>query len=154
MSRILTIGHGLLSIDTLVAHLREQGVQRVVDVRSVPFSQRAPQFNQRVLSARLQNEGIEYAWEEALGGRPATHLLTSGGAPNYEAMAQEQQTRHALDELAGSATRLCIAVLCSETKPETCHRSRMLEPELERRGCEVEHILSDGSVAARPTLFA
>jgi uncharacterized protein (DUF488 family) len=69
-------------------------------------------------------------------------------------MIEEEATRRALDALAASSGDVCIALLCSESKPETCHRSRMLEPELERRGCEVEHILSDGSIAAQPTIFA
>src|SRR5713226_2026077 len=82
MGRLLTIGHGLLGTEEFVAHLRRNGVQRVVDVRSVPFSRRAPQFNQPALAARLRREGIDYVWAEALGGRPSMQLRTSGGAPN------------------------------------------------------------------------
>src|SRR5713226_3875372 len=103
MGRLLTVGHGMLEMETLISLLQRHGVQRVVDVRSVPFSQRAPQFNQPTLEARLRKQGLDYAWAEALGGRPPAHLLTPAGAPNYEAMIEEDAARWALDALAASS---------------------------------------------------
>jgi uncharacterized protein (DUF488 family) len=90
---------------------------------------------------------------ETLGGRPPTRLRTASGAPDYERMAQEPETRRALDDLTKEAHSQRVVVLCSESRPETCHRSRMLEPELESRGIAVNHILPDGTLSAQPTLF-
>jgi uncharacterized protein (DUF488 family) len=152
---VYTIGHGLLDLEVLTDNLRQHAVELVVDVRSHPSSMRAPQFNEPTLRAGLERAGIAYSWEgEALGGRPPEHLLTRAGTPDYERMAREPRTIGALDEVARRAATQRIALLCSESRPETCHRSRMLEPELESRGAAVEHILPDGSVTSQPTLFS
>jgi uncharacterized protein (DUF488 family) len=69
-------------------------------------------------------------------------------------MAQEPDTMRALDEVVSLAGTHTVALMCSESRPDECHRSRMLEPELAQRGVWVEHILHSGDVAAKPTLFA
>lgn len=154
MRTIYTVGHGLLARETLVANLRRHDIEVVVDVRSQPMSTRAPQFNRDALREALEADGIAYAWKGgALGGRPPAHLRTASGAPDYERMAAEPTTADAIAQVVDAADSRRIALLCSESKPEECHRSRMLEPEFELRGAAVEHILPDGSIAARPTLF-
>lgn len=155
MSTVYTVGHGLLTREALVANLRRHEIELVVDVRSQPMSTRAPHFNRDALREALEVAGIAYAWMgRALGGRPPVHLRTASGVPNYERMAAEPTTADALDQLADVVATRRIALMCSESRPDGCHRSRMLEPELELRGTAVEHILPDGSLAARPTLFS
>jgi uncharacterized protein (DUF488 family) len=152
---IFTIGHGLAPISTLLDTLLLVSVDKVVDVRSVPGSQRAPQYNRRDLESVLRARGVDYEWAgETLGGRPPAHLRTRSGAPDYERMVGERETADALDALVAASRTQRIALLCSETRPEECHRSRMLEPEIERRGADVEHLLPDGSRQSAPTLFA
>jgi len=154
VTTIYTVGHGLLPIDALVANLLRHEVVAVIDVRSQPFSGRAPQFNKENLRSALATAGITYVWMgQALGGRPSQRLRTSAGAPDYELMAREPATVAALDKVVKAAARRRIALLCSEARPEGCHRTRMLEPELAERGAAVEHILPDGNLAAQPTLF-
>ena len=154
MQTIYTVGHGLLSQEALISNLLHHDIELVVDVRSQPMSTRAPHFNRDALREALEAAGIAYAWKGgALGGRPPHHLRTTSGAPDYERMAVETATADAIDQLAEAAVSRRIALLCSESKPEECHRSRMLEPQFELRGAAVEHILPDGSLAARPTLF-
>jgi uncharacterized protein (DUF488 family) len=154
MGAIYTVGHGLLSLEALVTNLSNYEIEAVVDVRSQPFSGRAPQFNKESLRRSLEAVGISYIWMgQALGGRPHEALRTSTGAPNYERMVREPQTAAALDRVVGAAMRRRIALLCSEARPEGCHRTRMLEPQLEQRGAHVEHILPDGTLASQPTLF-
>lgn len=149
---VYTVGHGLLDQDELLELLRRHGVDTIIDVRSQPHSVRAPQFNREALE-RLR--AVKYRWMPALGGRPPAHLRVAGSdAPDYERMAREPDTSKALDEIAALAEQRSVALMCSESRPEACHRSRMLEPELARRGVWVEHILHSGEAAAVPTLFA
>jgi uncharacterized protein (DUF488 family) len=151
---LYTVGHGLLPIDALVANLSRHEVEAVIDVRSQPFSGRAPQFNRENLSSELEAAGITYIWMgQTLGGRPPERLRTPAGAPDYELMAREPATVAALDKVVEAATRRRIALLCSEARPEGCHRTRMLEPQLEERGAAVQHILPEGNLASQPTLF-
>lgn len=154
MSTIYTVGHGLLPVDRLLDNLRRHSVGAVIDVRSQPYSRRAPQFNKDALRDALEQGGITYIWMgQALGGRPPDRLRTTGGAPDYESMSREPATAEALDRVVEAGSRRTLALLCSESQPDGCHRTRMLAPELERRGATVANILPDGTLAERPTLF-
>src|SRR5687768_1898764 len=68
---LLTVGHSTRSsvdfLDLLAAH----AIARVVDVRRFPGSRRHPHFGRERLAQALAERGIEYAHEEALGGRRA-----------------------------------------------------------------------------------
>lgn len=154
MPTIYTVGHGLLPLDALLGNLQRHAIGAVIDVRSQPFSTRAPQFNKESIRRESEARGITYAWlGQSLGGRPADELRTASGAPDYERMAREPATAAALDKLAEAVSVRRIALMCSESRPEGCHRTRMLEPQLEQRGVTVEHILPDGTLASQPTLF-
>ena len=81
MRPIRTIGHSNHPIERFVGLLRAGGVERLVDVRSMPWSRRWPQFGRERLAKSLAEAGIAYVWEgEALGGKPK-----AGGG--YDALA-------------------------------------------------------------------
>src|SRR5271170_7267899 len=65
---MLTIGHSTLPIETFLAILRENGVQTLADIRTIPKSRHNPQFAQENLSRSVAAAGIEYRWHRALGG--------------------------------------------------------------------------------------
>src|SRR5260370_5117633 len=65
---ILTIGHSIRTIEEFLSILKAHGVERLVDVRSIPKSRRVPQFNSVALAASLREQGIEYVHVENLGG--------------------------------------------------------------------------------------
>ena len=60
-------------------------------------------------------------------------------------MAADPGFRAALEELIGIAHAARTVVVCAETVPDDCHRSRLIAPALETRGFDVIHILGDGS---------
>ncbi|HEY5061189.1 MAG TPA: DUF488 domain-containing protein, partial [Gemmatimonadaceae bacterium] len=66
---IFTIGHSTRAIADFVALLRQVDVDLLVDVRSIPRSRAAPQFNLDVLPVSLAAEEIGYQHLRALGGR-------------------------------------------------------------------------------------
>ena len=69
---IFTVGHSTRSLDELVEVLRAHGVERLVDVRTMPRSRHNPQFNRKTLSKALHNRHLSYRHMKALGGlRPA-----------------------------------------------------------------------------------
>jgi hypothetical protein len=66
---ILTIGHSNHSLDDFLALLQQHRIEAIVDIRRFPGSKRHPQFGRESLSVTLEEQGIEYYWLEALGGR-------------------------------------------------------------------------------------
>ena len=65
---IFTVGHSTLPIERFIALLRAYGIERLVDIRTVPRSRHNPQFNDTTLAGSLTAEGIEYVPMQALGG--------------------------------------------------------------------------------------
>ena len=147
MTTILTVGHGNLPQDTLLRHLLDAGVERLVDVRSRPYSRWHPHFNRRRIAEAAEAAGIAYEWEPALGGRPDDEaLLTSDGAPDYALMAQHPPFLDAIDSLVATSDEVGTAMMCSEGDPARCHRTLLIAPLFVERGVRVRHLLKDGSV--------
>ena len=65
---VLTIGHSTRSIDEFIRLLAAHGVDRLVDIRTIPRSRHNPQFSRDLLSAALRRAGIRYTHMAGLGG--------------------------------------------------------------------------------------
>ena len=140
--RLWTVGHGNLDQSSLIETLIKAQIQVLVDVRSYPWSRRNPQFNQAAISAACGIVGVKYLWLECLGGKPTRRdLWIEDGIPDYQRMSREPAFERGLDELITLAKTHRVAVMCSEVRPEHCHRTLLLTPPLVRRGIRVEHLL-------------
>lgn len=146
---IFTVGHSTLPIEQFIALLQTFGIQRLVDVRTVPRSRHNPQFNADSLARRLPAEGIEYFPMPALGGlRHARKDSPNTGwrNENFRGYADYMQTpafSQALDELMGMARRRRVAIMCAEAVPWRCHRSLVADA-LNVHGVPAVEIMSAG----------
>jgi uncharacterized protein (DUF488 family) len=146
-SAILTIGHSTRPLETFIDLLRAHGVQRLVDVRTVPRSRHNPQFNCETLSATLHNRRIHYTHLAALGGlRHARKDSQNTGWHNasFRGFADYMQTpefEEGLEKLIALARVEQAGVMCAEAVPWRCHRS-LIADALTVRGIPVRHIMS------------
>jgi uncharacterized protein (DUF488 family) len=151
--RVWTIGHSDRPVDAFVALLRENGVALVADVRSVPRSRHAPQYDTAVLPAELAEAGIGYAHLKSLGGwRHARKDSVNTGWRNasfrgYADYMQTPEFAAGLAELIALASEKPTAIMCAEAVPWRCHRS-LIADALLVRGIEACEILGPGK--ARP----
>lgn len=144
---IFTIGHSTRSFQELVDLLRAHGVERLVDVRTIPRSRHNPQFNRETLSKALHNRRLSYRHMKTLGGlrhaRPDS--VNSGWRnPSFRGFADYMQTpafRAALETLIKLAAEKPTAIMCAEAVPWRCHRS-LIADALTARGLEVRDIMS------------
>lgn len=149
--RVWTIGHSDRTFDAFVSLLKENGVALVADVRSVPRSRHAPQFNIATLPAALAAEGIGYEHLAELGGwrhGRADSPNTGWRNASFRAYADYMLTpefAEALDGLLRLAAERPTAIMCAEAVPWRCHRSLVADA-LIVRGVEVWDILGPGSV--------
>jgi Protein of unknown function, DUF488 len=144
---ILTIGHSTRSIEEFVDLLRQHGVERLVDIRTIPRSRRNPQFNSEALAKSLKREGIDYRHIKELGGLRHAHkgsINTGWRNASFRGYADYMQSEK-FDQAVGGLLELCgekrCALMCAEAVPWRCHRS-LLADALVARGVAVEHILS------------
>lgn len=128
---IRTIGHSTHPIERFVDLLKQAGVKLLVDVRSMPYSRRFPQFSRERLNKSLAEAGIDYLWEgEALGGKPRAARAA------FEAGLSRVIER-------STDTQLCL--MCAEKEPLDCHRTILVSRGLAERGAAIEHLLADGT---------
>jgi uncharacterized protein (DUF488 family) len=126
---IFTLGHSTLPIERFIALLRTYGIERLVDIRTVPRSRHNPQFNDTALAGTLTAEGIEYVPMQALGGlRRARKDSPNTGWHNasfrgYADYMQTEQFREALETLIQMSRQKRVAIMCAEAVPWRCHRS-------------------------------
>jgi uncharacterized protein (DUF488 family) len=76
-----TIGHSTRLIDDFIHLLTAHGVQRLIDVRTIPQSRHNPQFGREQLSASLEPVGIHYTHMPGLGGSAADIVKSSVRSP-------------------------------------------------------------------------
>jgi Protein of unknown function, DUF488 len=144
---ILTIGHSTRPIDEFIELLRQHGVERLVDIRTIPRSRRNPQFNSEALAKSLEDKGIGYVHLKELGGlrHPRHDSINTGwrndGFRGYADYMQTAEFEEALRRLLELCEGKRCAAMCAEAVPWRCHRS-LLADALVARGIPVEHILS------------
>ncbi len=159
-STIHTVGHSTHPIEEFVELLRAHGVQRIVDVRTVPKSRHNPQFGIDQLPGSLAGHGLDYQRIESLGGlRHTTKASPNTGWRNtsFRGYADYMQTPEfdaGIQELVASAAERSIAIMCAEAVPWRCHRS-MIGDAMLIRGFEVLDIFSPTKATAHTlTSFA
>lgn len=161
-----TIGHSTRPIDVFVDLLRQNGIDLVVDIRTVPKSRTNPQYSADALAAALSRAAIGYAHVAALGGlRPKRRDIApdinafwdNRSFHNYADYAMTQAFRSGLDALRGLAQAKRCAIMCAEAVWWRCHRRIVADYLLHEREA-VFHILGDGRIepakmtpAATPT---
>jgi uncharacterized protein (DUF488 family) len=160
MNPVMTIGHSTRPAPALIAALAAHGVERLVDIRTIPRSRHNPQFEREALAEALPAAGIAYEHRPGLGGlrRPQPDSANGGwrnsgfrGFADYMQTAGFSRELEALIRLTRSER---IAIMCAEAVPWRCHRSLVADA-LVLRGVTVEHIIDEShSLPHKLTAFA
>lgn len=145
-----TIGHSRHDIREFLALLQKHRINVVVDVRTVPASRMAPQFNEATLRHSLKTASIDYIFMgKELGGRPdADYMYDEKGFVLYNEVAESELFLAGINRLMKGLGHHRVAVMCSEGDHLGCHRHLLVGRVLDSHGVEVVNILSDGSTAS------
>lgn len=155
---ILTIGYGHRPISEVLRLLHRYGIKYVGDVRSVPYSRRRPEFSREPLDRTLREHEIRYVFlGDTLGGRPDDpSCYDDEGHVDYESCRASVVFADGIDRVVSAYhDGHALALLCSESRPEDCHRSKLLAEMLIERGVQVVHVddagelVEHGEVAAK-----
>ncbi|MEO6203660.1 MAG: DUF488 domain-containing protein, partial [Nitrospirales bacterium] len=150
-SVLWTVGHSTRPIEEFIGLLQTHGIQLLVDVRTIPFSRRNPQFHQEALAHSLGEAGIQYRHMPALGGRRKSRPDSvnvgwrNQGFRGYADYMQTQEFWNGIEELMDIGHQTPSAVMCAEAVPWRCHRS-LIADALVIRGWTVRHIISSSSL--------
>jgi uncharacterized protein (DUF488 family) len=144
---ISTIGHSTRTIAEFVELLQSNGIEQIIDIRTIPKSRHNPQFNSDALAASLHAARIEYVHMKDLGGlRHARKDSINLGWRNasfrgYADYMQTEEFEAALARAIELADARPTALMCAEAVPWRCHRSLVADA-LIVRGIRVLEIVS------------
>ena len=153
---IHTIGYGSRSLDEFVAALQTHGIEYIIDVRSAPYSSFKPEFSKGALEASLRERGIRYLYlGDALGGQPKDRDCYEDDKVVYARVKEKPFYRAGIVRVqAAFRQQRRVALMCSEGKPELCHRSKLIAPSLIELGIPVVHIDEHGSLRSQDEVMA
>jgi uncharacterized protein (DUF488 family) len=144
---IFTIGHSTRTFDQFLELLQAHGIERVIDIRTIPRSRRNPQYSLDTLGPALEASGIKYVHLKELGGlrRPRPDSKNVGwrnasfrGYADYMATPEFEIALSRAIKLSESKRS---ALMCAESVPWRCHRSLVADA-LTARKFAVKHIMS------------
>jgi uncharacterized protein (DUF488 family) len=154
---ILTIGYGLKPVEEVVRLLCHNGVKYVGDVRSVPFSRRQPDFSRVAFERTLRDHQIRYVFlGDTLGGRPGDpSCYSEDGHVDYDRCRSNSNFIAGIERVVTAYREgHPLALLCSEARPEDCHRSKLLAEMLVARGVPVSHVDETGELVEHGEIAA
>ena len=131
MNKIYTIGFTKKTLEDFITRLKKAGVQRIVDIRLNNSSQLSGFAKSPDFEYILKQFGIEYISVKGLA--PDKALLDKYRKDkdwdeyevNFKALMDARKARKILNELQLDKKVSCF--LCSEDKPEKCHRRLVAE---------------------------
>jgi uncharacterized protein (DUF488 family) len=140
---LYTIGHGNRKSEDFLALLSDFGIEYLIDVRSQPYSKYYPQFNQNDLKIFLERNGIKYVFMgDAIGGRPKdTSCYDNEGKVDYEVVKTKEFFLNGIDRLKNAYNKdINVVIMCSESNPCECHRSKLIGRILANEQIILKHI--------------
>ncbi len=129
--------------------LKRHGITCICDVRSTPYSKYASDYNIDLLRVFLKENGITYVYlgDEFGARREDRSLYDEDGKLNFEKTIESDLFKFGVSRLENGLDKgYKIALMCTEKKPEDCHRSIMVGHALSELGFDVKNILEDGSL--------
>lgn len=144
-STIYSIGHGNKTLEEFVRELKSQGIEYLFDVRSLPMSKFNPHFNGAVLDYELPKDNITYTFlGDYLGGLPKDKSCYTDGKVDYKKIREKSFFKEGIQLLVdANKEKMKIALMCSESKPQECHRSKLIGQELLQYNISIKHIIRE-----------
>lgn len=147
---VFSIGHGNKTIDEFVSELHSYDIAFLIDIRSKPYSKYSKHFSQQSLKVLVEKEHIKYVYMgEKLGGLP-THdstCFTRDGKVDYDKLKEKDFFKEGLQRLINANSKgIKICIMCSESDPKMCHRSKLIGEELKKNGITLQHIIGISKV--------
>ncbi len=148
---VYTLGYGTRALEEVIRLFTRYGVSYVIDVRSSPYSRFKPEFSQEPLARRLEDCGIRYVFMgDLLGGRPVEPYCYRDGKVDYDRVKETAAFCKGIERVSNAwSQHLQVCLLCSEGRPEECHRSKLIGDVLEDKGIPVRHIALDGALCSQ-----
>jgi len=145
---LFTIGYGARTLDEFLAALKTNGIEYLIDVRTAPYSKFKPEFSKDLLQYHVERMGLHYLFMgDTLGGQPKDPACHTDGKVDYDKVRAQPSFQSGIERLRKAfEQQRRTALMCSEGRPEQCHRSKLIGEALAAAGIPVCHIDEDGGL--------
>jgi uncharacterized protein (DUF488 family) len=143
---VFTVGYGARTLEEFTAVLQTNAIEYLIDVRTAPFSKFKPEFSKDLLQYHVERVGIRYLFMgDTLGGQPKDPVCHTDGKVDYDKVRAQPFFQNGLERVRKAFDQQRrVALMCSEGRPEQCHRSKLIGEALTAAGIPVCHIDEDG----------
>ena len=143
MDCLFTIGYSWIDINEFPSILHKYNINVIVDVRSVPYSQRFPDFNRESLKNILKRNKINYIFMgKEFGARRNESDVYHDGVVDFSRVFQSKLFLEGVKRVEkGLKDGYTISFLCSEKDPLDCHRTIMISQYFSKIGLKICHII-------------
>ena len=140
---VFSIGHGNKTFETFLRELKSFDIQYLIDIRSKPYSKWNPDFSQMPLQNHLKGSSIIYVYMgDVLGGLPSDRECYTNDHVDYDKLSKKQFFIDGLNRIiTANEKNIRVALMCSESDPAMCHRSKLIGQELLKKGIQMQHII-------------
>ena len=148
-NKLYTIGHSKHSTEYFIQLLNKYSINCIIDVRSIPYSKIAPQFNKESILKDLKDNNILYShMPEEFGARKNNqNLLDLEGKVDFQKIRDTEKFKIGIEKIKNGVFKdFNVALMCSEANPFDCHRFVMIAYQLVNENINVKHILKDGNI--------
>lgn len=148
-SKLYTVGYENRNVSEVFALLRKQGIDKLVDVRSVPYSRYRPMFNKNSLAIQAKSEEVECIFKgQELGAK------LHGSYPSYEILRNRPEYLEGLKYLISEIEiGYNLAIMCCELDHLKCHRYSLIAEDIFQLGYDVIHIDKRGELITHEGLI-
>lgn len=149
---IYTIGYTGFSLEEFIGILKYYTINVVIDVRSLPYSERYPDYNKNNLEKTLKNNGIYYRnYITEFGARQEnTEFYSSEGILDFELFAKSEQFLKGVNKICNSvAMGYNVVLLCAEKNPIQCHRAILVSRVFSDLGYSIIHLLPNKQITTQ-----
>lgn len=156
VSTIYSIGHGNKKPEDFIRELKAFGISYLLDIRSKPYSRWNHAFNKAELENTLKTNGITYIFlGDQLGGLPSdTSCYDQDGKVVYDLIKKKDFFKEGLKRLIlANEKKIKLAIMCSESNPGECHRSKLVGQEMLKAGISLNHIISENRLKSQETVM-
>ncbi len=145
---IYTIGYGNRALAEFVELLQRYHIRFLIDIRSQPYSRFHPDYTRATLEKTLAQHNLRYVFlGDSLGGRPQDTTCYVNGKVDYALLRARPFYLQGIQRLRNAwEKQTLMALMCSEQKPQECHRGKLIGPTLSELGIAVAHIDETGGI--------
>jgi uncharacterized protein (DUF488 family) len=145
---LYTIGYGARSMQDFLETLGKNRIEILIDLRTSPYSKFKQEFSRELLQHHLKGAGIEYVFMgDTVGGQPKDPGCYTEGKVDYDKLRIQPFFQSGIEQLKKVyESRRRAVLMCSEGRPEQCHRSKLVGEALLAAVVPVSHIDEDGKL--------